>query len=413
MWSIQCRQGPGACTELTQMPHGLARNGGWVDTLVARNPFEWCPYWVMIVNSDEGIDMADTVVLDIEDARRFAAEVLLHMGAPHDMAEEVAAHLIEADCVGHGSHGISRLSSYLGHSRSGALVASARPEVIRKSPSQIVSANWGLSHVAARIATDLACEQAASERVGMAAVVQSTHLGRLGAYMERACEANCVALAFVGGMGGARLVAPFGGRAGLLGTNPVAAGFPTQSGAPIVVDFATASAPIGKVVVAALAGERLPTQSLVDGDGRPTDDPHALDAGGAMRTFGDHKGFGLAVLIELLGRVLVGSADFSDGSGGDIFGKQGLFVVTVAADAFRNLSDVLADAEQLRELIHAVPPAAGFTQVLAPGDPERMQRERNSSTITLTQGVWHSVIEAAQQLDVPALAIPDVRGFPS
>lgn len=70
MWSVQCRQGPGACSELTQMLHGLARSGGWVDALVARNPFVWCPYSVVIVNSDEGIAMADSVVLDLDDARR-------------------------------------------------------------------------------------------------------------------------------------------------------------------------------------------------------------------------------------------------------------------------------------------------------------------------------------------------------
>lgn len=344
--------------------------------------------------------MTGTVTLDVQNGTRLAAAVLAGIGAPADIAQEVAEHLVEADCVGHGSHGISRLGPYLAHAESGVLVPGARPEVLVQGPCPQVSANWGLSHVGARIATDLACDQAKVARIGMAGLVRSTHLGRLGAYMERACRSDCVALAFVGGMGGSKLVAPFGGRAGLLGTNPIAAGFPTKSGAPLIVDFSTASTPIGKVMVAAMAGKRLPTESLVDHEGRPTDDPHALENGGAMRTFGEHKGFGLAVLIELVGRVLLGSASLSEGAGGPIFGAQGLVVITIAADAFRDLADVLDEAEQLRALIHAVPPAAGFDQVLAPGDPEHAQRDRHGRTFEVTGGAWDSITQAARQVGV-------------
>jgi LDH2 family malate/lactate/ureidoglycolate dehydrogenase len=347
-------------------------------------------------------DMTGTVALDVQHGTRLAAAVLAGMGAPSDIAEEVAAHLVEADCVGHGSHGISRLGPYLAHADSGVLVPAARPEVIAEGPGTRVNANWGLSHVGARIATDLACEQAKAGSIGMAGVVRSTHLGRLGAYMERACRFDCVAMAFVGGMGGSKLVAPFGGRAGLLGTNPIAAGFPTRSGAPLIVDFSTASTPIGKVMVAAMAGKRLPAQSLVDHEGRPTDDPHALDNGGAMRTFGEHKGFGLAVLIELLGKVLLGSEALSEGAGGPIFRAQGLVVITIAADAFRDLTDVLDDADQLRAAIRAGPAAAGFEQVLAPGDPEHAQRDRNSRTFEITGGAWDSIQEAAHRVGVPS-----------
>jgi LDH2 family malate/lactate/ureidoglycolate dehydrogenase len=348
-----------------------------------------------------------TITLTVPQGTRLAAEVLSRIGVPRDIAEEVAAHLVEADCVGHSSHGISRLASYLDYVDSGVAVPGARPEVISGGPCPIVSANWGFSHVAARITTELACEQARANRIGIAGLVRSTHLGRLGAYMERACEENCVALAFVGGMGGRRLVAPFGGRQGLLGTNPIAAGFPTLSRAPLVIDFSTASAPIGKVMVAAMAGERLPSQSLVDHEGRPTDDPHALENGGAMRTFGDHKGFGLAVLIELLGRVLLGSTSFSHGEGGDIFRGQGLVIVAIAADAFRELADVLDDAEQLRELIHDVPPAAGFDQVLAPGDPERSKGEQHKDTFQITAGAWESVRKAALRVGLTAESLAE------
>lgn len=351
--------------------------------------------------------MSARIGLTVGDATLLATEVLAAIGTPRDMAEEIARHLVDADRVGHGSHGLSRLSWYVDYVDQGIVIPGARPEIIVEGPSPVVSANWGFSHVGARLATDLACEQAQSERIGMAGLVRSTHLGRLGAYMERACEANCVALAFVGGMGGSRLVAPFGGRRGLLGTNPIAAGFPTRSGAPLVMDFSTASAPIGKAMVAAMAGERMPSESLVDRDGRPTDDPNVLENGGAMRTFGDHKGFGLAVLIELLGRILLGSTFFSDGGGGASFSGQGLLVIAIAGDAFRELTEVLDDAEHLRELIHAAPAGAGFGQVFAPGDLERAQRERHQHVITVNAEAWQSIRQAALRVGIPANRLPD------
>ncbi|WNG87522.1 Ldh family oxidoreductase [Mycobacterium sp. ITM-2016-00317] len=352
--------------------------------------------------------MTGPITLTVPEGTALATDVLAAIGTPRDIAHDVATHLVEADCVGHSSHGLSRLPFYVDYFDRGIVTPSARPEVL-DSPTPLVSANWGFSHPAAYLTTDLACESAQRNRIGIAGLVHSTHLGRLGAYMERACASGCVALGFVGGMGGDRLVAPFGGRSGLFGTNPIAAGFPTRSGAPIVVDFSTASAPIGKVLVAALAGERMPTQSLVDQDGVPTDDPHALDNGGAMRTFGDHKGFGLAVLIELLGKVVLGSQQLSDGKGGKIFADQGLVVIAIAADAFRELDGVLDDAEALRDQIHAVPPAAGFDTVLAPGDPEQQKRRQNAETFDITAGAWAKITEVAARVGLAPEAVPQPR----
>ncbi|GCE39020.1 Malate dehydrogenase [Rhodococcus wratislaviensis] len=343
--------------------------------------------------------MTSSVELTSTDAVELAAAFMAGLGTPADMAREIAEHLVDADLVGHGSHGISRLPSYAKYVDDKQVVAGARPQVLTGTTSPTVSAEWGFSHVAARMTTDLACERARSGGLGLAGLVRSTHVGRLGAYIERAAAADCIAMAFVGGMGGSRLVAPFGGRSGLLSTNPIAAGFPTASGKPLVIDFSTAAAPIGKIMVAALEGRRMPTESLVDADGRPSNDPTLLERGGSMRTFGDHKGFGLAVLVELLGRVLLGSERFGDG-GGPIFERQGLLILTVAADSFRGLSDVLAEAEQLRDDIHAVAPAEGFDQVLAPGDPEQRARERSGDRVVISEGAWNAIQDAATRAGV-------------
>jgi LDH2 family malate/lactate/ureidoglycolate dehydrogenase len=227
--------------------------------------------------------------------------------------------------------------------------------------------------------------------------------------MERAAAADCIALAFLGGLGGHRLVAPYGGARGLLGSNPLAAGFPTASGEPVIVDFATAAVPIGKVMIAAQAGERLPSPALIDRSGRPTDDPMALEEGGAMRVFGENKGFGLAVLIELLGRALVTTPASGEEGGGPSFRSQGLLLVAIAADAFRELPAVLADAAELRDEIHAVPPAEGFEQVLAPGEPEQQSRSRCATEIQIPAGTWSAIRKVSSDVGLPETALPTAR----
>ena len=228
--------------------------------------------------------------------------------------------------------------------------------------------------------------------------------------MERAAAADCVALAFVGGLGGHRLVAPFGGAEGLLGPNPLAAGFPSESGQPIIVDFSTAELPVGKVMVAAKAGRALPSQALIDREGQPTDDPNALEAGGAMRTFGGHKGFGLAVLLELIGRVLLVTEAAGDGDlGGPSFRRHGLVLVVVAADAFRDLPDVLAEAAALQADINGVRPAAGFDRVLAPGQPEQASRARHSAQIPISAGTWSEIRETALDVGIAQAELPEAQ----
>lgn len=349
------------------------------------------------------------VVLEVDGARRLAAEILAAVGTPAEIAGEVAEHLVDADRSGHGSHGVGRLPWYVKYVREGVVRPQSLPEIVREAPAPVVSAGWGFSHPAARLATDLACERAREAGVAMVGVTHCTHLGRLGAYMERAAAAGCAAIAFLGGLGGSRLVAPFGGSRGLLGSNPLAAGFPSASGAPVVVDFATAAVPIGKVMIAAQAGARLPSQSLIDSDGRPTDDPKALEEGGAMRVFGENKGFGLAVLVELLGSALLATPASGEDGGGPSFRRQGLLLLAIAADAFRELPEVLAAATQLQDDIHAVPPAEGFDRVLAPGEPEQERRSRSTAELQIPAGTWSAIRKVAIDVGMPETALPAVH----
>lgn len=329
------------------------------------------------------------------EARQLAADVLVSLGAPREVAESVGAHLVEADQVGHASHGLARLPWYSRYVREGVVRPESVPRWIRGGDYGdnvvTVSADWGFSHAAAYLATDLAVERALRHGTSAAAVIRCTHVGRLGAYVERAAMSGCAAIATIGGMRGPGVAVPFGGSRPLLGPSPIAAAFPTTDD-PVVMDFATTEVPLGKVMVAQNAGTRLSVQGLVEADGWPTDDPGALTRGGALRTFGAHKGFALATMAELLGGVLTSADDYrDDGPGGASFRGAGLLLFAIAGNAFGTAGAVRSRASQLRETVHAVPPAEGFDAVLAPGDPESRNRREAGEYVTLPATVWSDI----------------------
>jgi LDH2 family malate/lactate/ureidoglycolate dehydrogenase len=194
---------------------------------------------------------------------------------------------------------------------------------------------------------------------------------------------------------------PFGGTRGAYGANPITAGFPTAAGA-IVVDFATTAVAGGKVLVAHDAGESLPPGSIVDGDGRPTTSPADFIAGGALLPFGGHKGYGLAVLAELLGQALTGSDTFGEeGGGGVTFRKAGALFLALDPSIFRPVDDVLAMAADFAARVRAVPPAPGFERVYLPGEIEALKRaERADAGIELERSTWQAIVAAAKEVSV-------------
>jgi len=313
--------------------------------------------------------MSVPVQIETDAAVRFAEQVLAAIGTPDDIASIVAGHLVEADQVGHGSHGLSRLPWYCKYVDDGVVVPSARPVVEQGPLAPVVDAGWGFSHAAAYEAMALACDQARLSGIGIAGLVRCTHVGRLGAYVERAAERGCVGLSTYGGMRGPGVAVPFAGSRPLFGANPIAAAIPTND-APMLLDFSTTEAALGKVVAARTEGRLLDTEAVVEADGTPTRDPEALQRGGALRTFGAHKGFALAALAEMLGQALTGSERFAaEGPGGPSFRTAGGVFIAIDAGAFRDADEVRSAATAVVASIRTVEPASGFAEVLAPATP--------------------------------------------
>lgn len=241
----------------------------------------------------------------------FAAPVLLaHLteafeqaGVPAVDARLTAECLLDAELEGQASQGLIRFGPMLERLRKGEI--NPRPEMAVEGQGavRLLDAGNGLGQVAGARALDLAVELARDSGTGLVAVRASNHLGALDFHVRRAAGQGLIALAF---SNTPPAMVPPGTATPYLGTNPIAAAFPT-SGEPIVVDMGTSQVARGSVVAAQRAGRPIPEGWAVDADGRPTTDPTA-GLGGSMVPMGGDKGFALALVVELLAAALSGAA---------------------------------------------------------------------------------------------------------
>jgi uncharacterized oxidoreductase len=333
-----------------------------------------------------------------EDTRIGAAElttiaerILTTAGAPGPTARVVAESLVASDLVGHESHGVRRLVPYLRAVREGAIDPTARPAVTEpRGAVSTVDGQWGFGQLAARAAVAEARRLAAASGVSTVAVRNCNHVGRLGEYVETLADDGAIGLAFCNVDA---IVAPYGGRERRLGTNPIAWAAPRAAGQPaVVVDFATAAIAEGKVALAAAEGGQVPAGLLIDAQGRASTDPADFYDGGALLPFGQHKGYGLSVMIEIVGGLLSGGG-VSSLPGYD--NTNGTVIVAIDIEAFVPLARFREQTEQFCARLQATAPAADQpSAVLVPGQIEaRTRAERLGTGVPLSPSTWQSLTE--------------------
>jgi uncharacterized oxidoreductase len=335
--------------------------------------------------------------LATDELESLVCRIFVAAGTPPRSAEVVAASLVLSNLKGVDSHGIMRVPLYLGHIETGRIVVDAEPVVERKGAVVTVAGGWCFGQLAAGEAARqvaVACREAG---VAVATVSQVHHVGRLGEYVELAAREGVIALAFcnTGPPGG--WVAPFGGRKAMLATNPLAYAVPAKTHPPIAADFSTSAVAVGRVWLAQENGLEIPEGWLIDVEGRSTRDPGALDAGGALLPAGGHRGYALALLVELLGGALAGA-------GCGLLGHDpgnGLVLVALDPGAWRDRAGFLAEVDAVAETIARAEPADGVDRVRLPGEPEaEIEAIRRAEGIPIPDGTWRGLTEAAEQLGV-------------
>lgn len=244
--------------------------------------------------------------ISLDQLEQLAVAALRRAGANALQAECTARALVRADASGLPSHGVSRVPMYVGHLHHDRVDGQATPTVHASKPSAaLVDAHSGFAFPACELAVAEAMQRARDTGVGVAAVTNSHHFGAAAIPLDTVARAGMVGIA----MGNSPAAMPgWGGRTPLFGTNPIAAAFPRQGHAPLVIDLSLSEVARGKIMVAAKQGKPIPTGWALDADGNPTTDAQAA-LRGSMLPAGGVKGAMLALMVELL-VISLGGAQF-------------------------------------------------------------------------------------------------------
>jgi uncharacterized oxidoreductase len=315
-------------------------------------------------------------------------------------AQAVADHLIEANLMGHDSHGVIRVAPYIELLRSGKWKANRHAEIVTDAGAVlVVDGGQGIGQVIAKEAVDLGIERARAHGLAVVGVRHSAHMGRIGAWAEQAAAAGLVSLHFVNTTGFGIQVAPFGGSDRRLSVNPIALGVPRPGKEPLVHDMSTGTIAAGKIRVARNKGELLPDGAIIDNRGRPTRDPEAFftDPPGALTTAAGHKGYGLALFVEVLAGALTGGgAGHPDNPTADR-PINNLLSILIDPERMAGSAALAADLERLTAYVTASPPATPDSKVLLPGEIERRTKaERLARGIPLDPNTLDQLRGAAR-----------------
>ncbi len=326
----------------------------------------------------------------------FASQLFVIAGTPKHIADEVAEILIKANLVGHDSHGVLRIPSYLEGIEDGSIQPDAVPKILCQTDNTIsVDGGNGFGHYTARYTMRRAIDKAKQGRACYATLTRTGHIGRVGEYAEQAAAAGCIGIITVGsGAKGSGRILPFGGAEGALGTNPIAIGVPTGNDTPFLLDFATSMIANGKTYVADSENRDLPTGCAVDKHGAPTVKTTEYRKGGHLLAFGKHKGYALSLFICLLGGL---GRRFKNQAGQ----MGGIFMQVINPEAFTPLMEYQKGVCAFLNAIKATPPAPGFDEVLVPGDFEAQSRaHRLENGIDIPDTIFQEIRGYAEKLNV-------------
>src|SRR4029077_20909296 len=357
----------------------------------------------------------ETKVFSIEALREFCTRVFLHFGVPKDDAMQAAEVLASADLRGIDSHGVARLHSYFDMLGEGRINPKPEIKVVRSTLSTAtVDGDNGLGLVVGPQANRIAMDMAEKAGSGWVSVRNTNHYGIAGYYVLKALERDLIGWAMTNST---KLVAPLWGAERMLGTNPIAIAFPGKEEPPIVIDMATSATAFGKIEIARRRGEPIPDGWAINNQGYETNKADEMVEGGALlplgsdRERGGHKGYGLAMMVDILCCVLSGAnwgpfappfalrqeiPKRSVGKGiGHFFGAMRI-------DGFIDGDSFKRHVDDYIRVFRATKPAPGTNGPLIPGDPERdAERERRKNGVPVILPVVEELRDISEKTGIP------------
>jgi uncharacterized oxidoreductase len=334
------------------------------------------------------------------------------MGSEAAEAEEVADHLVRANLTGHDSHGVGMLPRYVQLLHDGLLVPNQTADTVLDAGALLViDARRGCGQRMAADAVRRAIARARELGACVLALRNASHIGRIGTYAELAADAGCAFTAFVNVADHHDIQATWQAAEPRLGTNPFCAGVPGPEGQPVLLDMATTTIAAGKVRVAYNKGVPVAGGCLIDAAGKPTNDPAGFirDHAGALRSFGTHKGSGLAVMCEIMAAAVAGGqGSFHDPKGGIL---NSMLATVIDLSKLGDPAAIAGDVRAVKEYVKSARPAPGFADVLVPGEPERRHAaQRLEQGIEVDDTTWRDIRAAAESLGITAAEFDQALG---
>ncbi len=354
----------------------------------------------------QGSAKAAKVIVGAEDLRGLVAGIFAARGAGAADSNAVAEALVWANLRGVDSHGVSRVPRYLelfdkGESVPDAVVTVERP----RAAIAIVDAHAAPGPVAMNRAADEAIAGARECGIGWASVRGTVHTGAIGYYASRIADAH---MAAVGVVAGVPNMAYAGAKGAAVATSPLAVAVPAGKHELVLLDMATAVMALGRIAQLKAAGKELPPGVALTAEGEPTTDPALAKV---PTPVGGAKGAGMSLVFEMLASGLAANpivASYHSGSKEGRRHRQNGFLLAIDVAAFLPLEEFTATIDETVDAIKSLPPAAGTTEILIPGERGRhTARDRAAAGVPLGQKVWRELTGIAAKLDVP---VPDPVG---
>jgi uncharacterized oxidoreductase len=301
-------------------------------------------------------------------------------GVGESVARRVAESLVDSNLAGHDSHGVIRVPTYVEMVKDGRVNPRAEPRVVRETAgTAVVDGGWHFGQIAAGFAMDVAIAKARGGGVGVVQLFQSGHVGRLGEWAAQAAAAGLVGIVTTNNHGGGQALAPFGGIGRRLSPSPIAIAAPGGPEFPLVLDMTTSVVAEGKVRVKRARGEPLPDGWIQDAQGRPSNRPEDFygPPQGTLLPLGGpagYKGFGLALMIDILSGALGGAGCSREGC--HEMRGNGVFLQAIDPSAFGAGGFFEQQVASLVSYVQSPPLAPGFDKIRVPGEVEHETRQR-------------------------------------
>ncbi len=315
--------------------------------------------------------MAEVKVFPAGELRHLAIAALQKAGVADDDARIIADVLVESELRGVATHGMVMLPLYIRRLQRGQVNPRPDIRVVKESPSHaLFDGDNGPGHLVAVKAMSACVEKARKNQIGVVGVRNSNHFGMAAYYAMMALAENLIGFSATNTP---PLIAPYGGTTPTFGNNPFAIAIPAGHDFPIVLDIAVSNVAFGKVFQAKQAGQKIPLSWALDKQGRPTDDPEVAYQAALLQSMGEHKGYGLSVVIDILTGVLTGALFARDIPPTGI--GVGHFFTAFNPELFMSADEFGERLGRMTAQVKESSLADGAERVYLPGEKEHLCRE--------------------------------------